>query len=118
MNGSYYFGPVTLGGAYKQYDKFQYRLNDLPTANYHNETLSDASATGEDEIGWQVFGTVSFTDGLDFTADYAEAFNSDKIKKMNDAFLLWNIREIPFPCLLLTAILKKWMRAAIPGNRI
>ena len=86
VNGSYYFGPVTLGGAYKQYDKFQYRLNDLPTANYHNETLSDASATGEDEIGWQVFGTVSFTDGLDFTADYAEAFNSDKIKKMNDAF--------------------------------
>ena len=86
VNGSYYFGPVTLGGAYKQYDKFQYRLNDLPTVNYHNETLSDASATGEDEIGWQVFGTVSFTDGLDFTADYAEAFNSDKIKKMNDAF--------------------------------
>ena len=86
VNGSYYFGPVTLGGAYKQYDKFQYRLNDLPTANYHNETLSDASATGEDEIGWQVFGTVSFTDGLNFTADYAEAFNSDKNKKMNDAF--------------------------------
>ena len=86
VNGSYYFGPVTLGGAYKQYDKFQYRLNDLPTANYHNETLSDASATGEDEIGWQVFGTVSFTDGLNFTADYAEAFNSEKIKKMNDAF--------------------------------
>ncbi|HNQ39641.1 MAG TPA: DUF6029 family protein [Candidatus Cloacimonas sp.] len=87
VNGSYYFGPVTLGGAYKQYDKFQYRLNDLPTANYHNETLSDASATGEDEIGWQGFGTVSFTDGLNFTADYAEAFNSDKVKKMNDAFL-------------------------------
>ena len=86
VNGSYYFGPVTLGGAYKQYDKFQYRLNDLPTANYHNETLSDASATGEDEIGWQVFGTVAFTDGLNFTADYAEAFNSDKNKKMNDAF--------------------------------
>lgn len=86
VNGSYYFGPVTLGGAYKQYDKFQYRLNDLPTVNYHNETLSDASATGEDEIGWQVFGTINFTDGLNFTADYAEAFNSDKIKKMNDAF--------------------------------
>ena len=86
VNGSYYFGPVTLGGAYKQYDKFQYRLNDLPTVNYHNETLSDASATGEDEIGWQVFGTVSFTDGLNFTADYAEAFNSEKNKKMNDAF--------------------------------
>ena len=86
VNGSYYFGPVTLGGAYKQYDKFQYRLNDLPTVNYHNETLSDASATGEDEIGWQGFGTVAFTDGLNFTADYAEAFNSEKIKKMNDAF--------------------------------
>ncbi|HPH93938.1 MAG TPA: DUF6029 family protein, partial [Candidatus Cloacimonas sp.] len=86
VNGSYYFGPVTLGGAYKQYDKFQYRLNDLPTVNYHNETLSDASATGEDEIGWQGFGTITFTDGLNFTADYAEAFNSDKVKKMNDAF--------------------------------
>jgi len=86
VNGSYYFGPVTLGGAYKQYDKFQYRLNDLPTVNYHNETLSDASATGEDEIGWQGFGTISFTDGLNFTADYAEAFNSDKDKKMNDAY--------------------------------
>ena len=35
---------------------------------------------------WQGFGTVAFTDGLNFTADYAEAFNSDKDKKMNDAF--------------------------------
>ena len=86
VNGSYLIGFITIGGAYKQYDKFQYRLNDLPMANYHNETHSDASASGEDEIGYQGFGTVNFTDNLNFTVDYAEAFNSDKDKKMNDAY--------------------------------
>ncbi|HQP63063.1 MAG TPA: hypothetical protein PK713_03280, partial [Candidatus Cloacimonas sp.] len=44
------------------------------------------SASGEDEIGYQGFGTVNFTDNLNFTVDYAEAFNSDKDKKMNDAY--------------------------------
>ncbi|HNW25009.1 MAG TPA: DUF6029 family protein [Candidatus Cloacimonas sp.] len=122
VNGSYYFGHVTLGGAYKQYDKFQYRLNDLPTVNYHNETLSDASATGEDEIGWQGFGTVSFTDGLNFTADYAEAFNSDKDKKMNDAYFALEYNANSFSLLTSYSHIEKvdnlsdtWQQDLIPS---
>jgi len=122
VNGSYYFGPVTLGGAYKQYDKFQYRLNDLPTVNYHNETLSDASATGEDEIGWQGFGIVSFTDGLNFTADYAEAFNSDKDKKMNDAYFALEYNANSFSLLTSYSHIEKvdnlsdtWQQDLIPA---
>ena len=122
VNGSYYFGPVTLGGAYKQYDKFQYRLNDLPAVNYHNETLSDASATGEDEIGYQSFGTVNITDYLNFTADYAEAWNSDKNKKMNDAYIALEYVKDSFSLLASYSHIEKiddisnsWQQDLIPA---
>lgn len=122
VNGSYLIGPVTLGGAYKQYDKFQYRLNDLPTANYHNETLSDASATGEDEIGYQGFGTVNFTDYLNFTADYAEAFNNAKDKKMNDAYFALEYNANSFSLLASYGHIEKiddisdtWQQELIPA---
>lgn len=85
-NASYSFDMLTLGGAYKRYDGFQYRLQDIPLANHHSETLSDAQASGEDEEGFQAYGSLAFSDYLSLTADYAEAWNSDKDLQMNDAY--------------------------------
>jgi hypothetical protein len=58
-NLDYMLGNLQLGGAYKHYDDFQYRLHDLPLANYHGETLSDALASGADEEGWQFVQRIS-----------------------------------------------------------
>ena len=85
-NGSVFLGSLSLGGAYKKYDKFQYRLHDLPTLNYHNETLSDASATGEDEEGFQTFGNYAINEFLSLNVDYAEAWNEAETLNMNDAY--------------------------------
>ncbi len=85
-NGSYSLGSLTLGGAYKLYDGFQYRLQDLPLANHHGETLSDSQASGEDEEGYQAFGSLGLTECLSLNGDYAEAWNSQKTLKMNDGY--------------------------------
>jgi hypothetical protein len=84
--GSYNLGPLSLGGAYKEYDKFQYRLHDLPLANHHSETLSDGQASGQDEIGYQGYGTIDFGKNISLLVDYAEAWNSSKERRMNDAY--------------------------------
>ncbi len=96
--GSYNLGKLTLGGAYKLYDAFQYRLQDLPLANHHGETLSDSQASGEDEEGYQAFANLQFTDCLSLTGDYAEAWNSDQTLKMNDAYtaLDWEKGDLKF----------------------
>lgn len=88
--------PVQVGGAYKNYDNFQFRLQDMPVANHHSETLSDDQATGVDEEGFQAWANWSLTDGLSLALDYAEAWNSTKEKKMNDAFagLEWTAGEV------------------------
>ena len=85
-NADFNFGVLQLGGAYKRYDDFQYRLHDLAMANYHNETLSDAIPTGMDEEGWQARGTLALGDNLSLSGDYAEAWNSPKNKQMNDLY--------------------------------
>ncbi len=85
-NGSYGIGPLTLGAAYMLYDDFQYRLHDLPLANHHNETLSDAQATGLDEEGFQGYASYVLSPALNVNVDYAEAWNTDQSRKMNDAY--------------------------------
>lgn len=85
-NGSYSVGPLSLGAAYKKYDKFQFRLQDLPLANHHSETLSDAQASGEDEEGYQAFATLALGSALTLNLDYAEAWSKDEILQMNDGF--------------------------------
>lgn len=77
---------LQFGGAFKDYDQFQYRLQDLPLANHHNETLADDQASGFDEQGFQGWATWSFRDDFSLTLDYAEAWNADQDKKMNDAY--------------------------------
>ncbi len=86
-NAEYLFGPIIVGGAYKRYQGFDYRLNDLPLANYHNETLSDALGSGQDEEGWQARASYTLADGVYLHADYAEAWDAAKEKRMNDLYV-------------------------------
>lgn len=86
INGVVGPSKLTIGAAYMLYDDFLYRLHDLPLANHHNETLSDAQATGLDEEGVQGFATYMLNPNLNVNIDYAEAWNSDKTRKMNDAY--------------------------------
>jgi hypothetical protein len=85
-NADYTLGILQLGAAYKKYDDFQYRLHDLAMANYHNETLSDALATGQDEEGWQARAAIALSKCLSLSGDYAEAWDSSKDKQMNDLY--------------------------------
>ena len=87
VNAEYQLGDLQIGGAYKKYRDFNYRLNDLPMANYHGETLSDSSHSGEDEQGWQARANYSLFDSLYLTADYAEAWSKGHDKEMNDLYL-------------------------------
>jgi len=84
---SYSLDQVQFGGAYKRYDQFQYRLQDLPLANHHSETLADDQSSGFDEEGVQGWVTYTLWDDYLLTADYAEAWNQDWDKKMNDLYL-------------------------------
>ncbi len=120
--GSYSLGNLTLGGAYKLYDAFQYRLQDLPLANHHGETLSDSQASGEDEEGYQGFVNLGVTDCLSLSADYAEAWNSDKKLKMNDGYaaLDWEKGKLRFGLSYghvekLNDNLSAWQQDLIPG---
>ncbi|MCB5287155.1 MAG: DUF6029 family protein [Candidatus Cloacimonetes bacterium] len=87
VNTDYMLGNLQLGGAYKSYEDFGYRLQDIPLANYHGETLSDALASGLDEEGWQARLLYNLSESLSFTADYAEAWDGAKDKQMNDLYL-------------------------------
>ncbi|MBW6513851.1 MAG: hypothetical protein K0B87_03740 [Candidatus Syntrophosphaera sp.] len=80
------FSPLQFGGAYKRYDQFQYRLQDLPLANYHNETLADNQGSGIDEEGFQAWTNLTFIQDLVINLDYAEAWNQAKTMRMNDAY--------------------------------
>ncbi len=86
-----YFKPaflksLSIGAGYKYYDQFQYRVQDLKTNNYHNETLADNLPTGTDEEGLQGVVTISPTDNLTYIANYAEAWDSGFDKRMNDLY--------------------------------
>lgn len=81
----YSIGPLMLGTAIKDYDQFHFRQQDVPLANYHGETLSDTQASALDERGWQGWANLGLGNtSLDL--NYAEAWNKDKSKRMNDAY--------------------------------
>jgi hypothetical protein len=77
---------LTLGAGYKKYDKFQYRTQDLKTFNYHNETLADNQAAGEDEEGMQGWASMVISDEFVYNVNYAEAWDSAFSKRMNDLY--------------------------------
>ncbi|MBP7205133.1 MAG: hypothetical protein KBA54_01300 [Candidatus Cloacimonetes bacterium] len=87
-NASVYLGPVQLSGAYKHYDHFEYRnrLQDLPLANHHNETLADDQGSGADERGFQAWTNIALGQFLSLDLDYAEAWNESRTKQMNNAY--------------------------------
>ncbi len=85
-NTALMFEPVQVGAVYKSYDKFQYLLQDLPLANYHNETLADSQSSGTDEEGFQGWANFSFINNIGIYVDYAEAWSSAQDMKMNDAY--------------------------------
>lgn len=86
-NAEYHWANLLVGASYKNYDGFDYRLNDIPLANYHGETLSDALGSGQDEEGWQARASYHLGDSIYLRADYAEAWDSSKAKQMNDLYL-------------------------------
>jgi len=86
-NAEYLIGSLIVGASYKDYEGFDYRLNDIPLANFHGETLSDALGSGKDEQGWQVRATYHLGDSIYLNADYAEAWDESKVKQMNDIYL-------------------------------
>lgn len=87
INADYMLGAVQMGAAYKRYEDFSYRLQDIPLANYHGETLSDVLPSGLDETGWQARAMVNITAQISLMADYAEAWDLDQDRKMNDLYL-------------------------------
>lgn len=91
-DANYMIGNLILGGAYKRYEDISYRLQDLPLANYHLETISDALASGIDEEGWQARAAYALSSNIYLSADYAEAWDSSKDKRMNDLYLEAEIR--------------------------
>lgn len=76
--------PFLFGANYKKYDRFNYRLQDMPLANHHSEPLADDQASGMDEEGLQGFFEWAISDAISFKTDYAEAWNAAETKKMND----------------------------------
>lgn len=74
------------GAAYKKYDQFQYRQQDIPLANHHNETLADNQASGVDEEGAQGWLNIYPSDKWSVVVDYAEAWNKANTKQMNDLY--------------------------------
>jgi len=70
----------------KYYDSFQMRLQDIPLANHHNETLADNQASGVDEQGLQGWATWYPFASASLNVDYAEAWNADWSKRMNDLY--------------------------------
>lgn len=74
------------GVAGKYYDSFQMRLQDIPLANHHNETLADNQASGLDEQGLQGWVYWYPSSSATLNVDYAEAWNADWTKRMNDLY--------------------------------
>ena len=80
-----YFYDFTITGVYKNFKDMNYDLNDVPTANYHEEALSDDRSNGADEEGFM--GEFSWTpEGYNFFVSYAEAWDTDRDREMNDFF--------------------------------
>jgi len=123
-NLSTYFGPLQIGGAYKYYEDFDYfnHLQDIPLANYHNETLVDSQSSGLDEEGLQGWMSFAFLKYWTFNLDYAEAWNHNHKVKMNDFFvsLDWN-KDLKMASISysqvekIDEILSHWQKESYPG---
>ncbi len=85
-NFSIYLDKFTFRGAYKNYENFDVRISDLPTANHSEEPLDDSWEPGIDEEG--VMGEVQFIPNYEneFLVNYAEGWSSDFQVRQSDLF--------------------------------
>lgn len=82
-----YFGPFTFSAGYKKYDRFDDRLNDLPTLNASEEPLSDRLQPGYDEEG--LLGQIRYFPlfHTELAVTYSEAWNSNFRIRQSDLLL-------------------------------
>jgi hypothetical protein len=82
-----YLGNFTISSGYKRYDRFDDRMNDLPTLNASEEPLSERIQPGADEEG--LLGQLRYIP--DFTTEisviYSEAWNSSFSIRQSDLFI-------------------------------
>ncbi|NQV19731.1 MAG: hypothetical protein HQ534_14475 [Armatimonadetes bacterium] len=81
-----YLDKFTLIGEYKNYENFDSKISDLPTANYSDEPLDDSWQPGFDEQGFM--GEIRFLPDYknEFIINYAEGWSSDYKVRQADFF--------------------------------
>ncbi|OQY38254.1 MAG: hypothetical protein B6226_03920 [Candidatus Cloacimonetes bacterium 4572_65] len=85
-NSNLYVGDFTLSASYKNFEKFNYRLNDLPTLNHNDEPLDDYVEVGTDEEG--AMGEITWeNDFAKLFSSYAEAWSSDFNYRLSNGFI-------------------------------
>ncbi len=93
-NTTIYIPDITITGAYKKYEDFNYRtdsiepLQDIPTLNHADEPLTESGLKpGEDEEGY--LGEVRYTPDYssELFVSYAEAWSSDKDYRQANFFM-------------------------------
>ena len=82
-----YIGQFTFSGGYKNYDRFDNRMNDLPSLNASEEPLSERINPGYDEEG--LMGQVRYNPTLTTQLGliYSEAWNSSFSIRQSDLFI-------------------------------
>ena len=86
-NLNIYAGKFTFTTAYKKYDRFDDRFNELPTANYSELPIAeygDSSTPGFDEEGLQLITVYNPTYEDEIIVNYAEGWSSDKNVEQSD----------------------------------
>ncbi len=81
-----YLNKITLIGEYKNYENFDSKISDLPTANYSGEPIDDSWQPGYDEEG--LMGEVIFLPDYnnEFVINYAEGWSSDSKVRQADFY--------------------------------
>ncbi|MCK4311416.1 MAG: hypothetical protein KAW88_01630 [Candidatus Cloacimonetes bacterium] len=81
-----YLDKFTFISAYKNYENFDVRISDLPTANHSEEPLDDSWQPGYDEEG--LMGEIRFVPNFEneFVFNYSEGWSSDFKVRQSDFY--------------------------------
>ena len=82
-----YINKFTITSAYKFYENFDYRINDLPSVNHSLEPLSERLNPGYDEEG--LMGEIRFIPNFsnELVVNYSEGWNNNFKIRQNDLYL-------------------------------
>ncbi len=85
-NFSLYLDKFTFSGAYKNYENFDDKISDLPTANHSEEPLYYSYTPGSDEEG--MMGEIRFLPNYEneFVVNYSEGWTSDFSIRQSDLY--------------------------------